>query len=340
MTTVVGWDIGGANLKAARVDGQAGPATVIEQAFPMWRDHARLPAALVEMAERIGPCSAMAVTMTAELADCFATKRAGVAFVLDAFAAAFPKLEPSVYGVDGRFHPVIQARARPLLVAAANWRASAALVARSFTDALFIDVGSTTTDLIPIVDGAVAVRGRTDTTRLRSGELVYTGVLRTPICAIVDHPPFRGRRCRVAAELFAVAADAYRWLGRIDETGYSCDTPDGRGSSRAESGARLARMICADLEALTDEGVTAIAEHILNAQIRQVAGGIRQVIERLGPRRPRTAVIAGQGAFLARLAAEGCDLQTRDLADELGPEAAKAAPAAAVAYLLTETLDP
>lgn len=276
----------------------------------------------------------MAVTMTAELADCFATKREGVAFVLDAFRSAFPDVQPWVYGVDGRFRSTEEARRRPHRVAAANWMASATLLARRFPDALFLDVGSTTTDVIPIRAGHVAARGWTDPARLRSGELVYTGALRTPVCAVVRSLPLRGRRCRVAAELFAVAADVHRWLGRIEETDYTCETPDGRGRGRLEAGARLARMVCADLELLGPSDITAIAEHVARAQVRQIAGGVRQVMRRLGPAGPRVAILAGQGAFLARDAAEEVGLATHDMAKDIGSAAARAAPAAAVAYLL------
>jgi probable H4MPT-linked C1 transfer pathway protein len=277
--------------------------------------------------------------MTAELADCFATKREGVAFVLDAFGTAFHGVEPRVYGVDGRFRSPQEARQRPLDVAAANWRASATLVARMFPDALFLDVGSTTTDIIPILAGRVAVRGRTDPARLRSGELVYTGALRTPVCAIVRSVPLGGRRCRVAAEHFAVAADVHLWLGRIEERDYTCDTPDGRGRSRSESGARLARIICADLEMLAPADITAIAVHVANAQVKQITSGIRQVMRRLGPACPSVAVLAGQGAFVASKATEELGLTIRDLANELGDAAARAAPAAAVAILLGELSD-
>ena len=136
----------------------------------------------------------MAVTMTAELADCFATKREGVAFVLDAFQTAFPEIDPWVYGVDGRFRSAAAARQRPLEVAAANWMASARFVARNVADALLLDVGSTTADVIPIVAGRAAARGQTDPDRLRTGELVYTGALRTPICTTCSRvdPPNTG----------------------------------------------------------------------------------------------------------------------------------------------------
>jgi probable H4MPT-linked C1 transfer pathway protein len=337
---ILGWDVGGANIKVARVDIDSRRVpTVVEQAFPLWREFNRLPSVLADLADRVGCAPAMAVTMTAELADCFATKRNGVAFVVDAFQAAFPGSMIWIYGIDGRFRSVDEARDHPQDVAAANWMASATLVARADPDALFLDVGSTTTDIIPIVAGQVVAEGCTDTTRLRCGELVYTGCLRTPVCAIVQWVPLGGGMCRVAAEHFAVAADVYRWLGQIDEAAYTCETADGRGRSRLESGARLARMVCADLETIGEDNLTAIARHVANVQIGQIAEGIRQVKERLGDRAPRAAVLAGSGAFVARAAAQSVGLVAREPGGGLGADAWRAAPAAAVAYLLSEIVD-
>lgn len=334
---VLGWDVGGANLKVARVSDER--LEVIERPFAIWREPHRLPALLGDAARRLGEARAMGVTMTAELADCFATKREGVVFVLDAFRTAFPDARPWIYGVDGRFRSADEARARPHEVAAANWMASATLVARTFPDALFLDVGSTTTDVIPIVDGRVVARGRSDTARLRTGELVFTGALRTPVCAVVRSVPVRGRRCRVAAEHFAIAADVHLWLGRIGPDDYACDTPDNRGRSRQEAGARLARMVCADLETLGAEDVSAIAEHVARAQLKQIGGGLAQVMRRLAPACPRLAVLAGQGAFLARAAAAEMGLETHDMASDVGMAGARAAPAAAVAFLLAALAD-
>ena len=280
---ILGWDVGGANIKMARIDGESRRAAVVERAFPLWREFSRLPAVLAALAEDgvrhvSGTCQTpawhaplMAVTMTAELADCFATKREGVGFVVGAFETAFPAAALWIYGVDGRFRSGDEARQRPHDVAAANWMASASFLARMFPDALLIDVGSTTTDIIPIVAGRVAVRGRTDPERLQTGELVYTGALRTPICAIVRSVPVHGRACRIAAEHFAIAADVHLWLGQIDERDYTCETPDGRGRSRPEAGARIARMVCADVEMFGPDEITAIAEHLSQAQVREIA---------------------------------------------------------------------
>jgi probable H4MPT-linked C1 transfer pathway protein len=335
---IVGWDIGGANIKAARIDDAQAEPLVVERALPLWREPQRLASVLTGVAESLVAVPTMAITMTAELADCFATKREGVASVLDAFRAAFPDIEPWVYGTDGAFRPAAAARRQPFRVAAANWMASATVVSRLFPDVLFIDVGGTTTDIIPIAGGRVVARGKTDPARLRSGELIYTGALRTPICAIVRSVPLHGRRCRVAAEHFAIAADAHLWRGAIDAADYTCDTPDGRGRSRLEAGARLARMVCADMEMLGPQSIDGIADHVARCQVDQIARGLRQVMRRLAGRSRHVAVVAGQGAFIARLAATDAGLATEDLAGALGAAAARAVPAAAVAYLLDDMI--
>jgi hypothetical protein len=308
--------------------------------FALWREPGRLWSVLEETARELGAETPekMAVTMTAELADCFETKRTGVLFVLDAFSRAFPRADLRIYGVDGRFRSSGEARLRPREVAAANWMASASLAAREVSDAVFMDVGSTTTDIIPIVDGRVVAEGRSDETRLSAGELVYTGVLRTPVCAAVRSVPLRGRMCRVAAEVFAVAADAHLWLGQIGEADYSCETPDGRGRTRHEAGARLARMVCADLEILDEDDLTSIARHVDRIQVRQITGGLRQVLRRLRPVRPSVAVLAGPGTFLSGRAAMAAGLTPTADASLCGPAASSCGPAVAVARLLALSL--
>src|SRR5262249_43386755 len=128
--------------------------------------------------------------------------------------------------------PVGAARDRPLPPAAANWLASALLVARTVRDAILVDCGGTTTDLIPIAGGEVVARGRTDLDRLRCAELVYTGALRTNVATIVRTVPIRGEPCPVASELFAISADAYLLLGRLTPEHCTCSFPDGRGTAQ------------------------------------------------------------------------------------------------------------
>ena len=196
-------DIGGANTKAARLQGAS--LRTVSRPFEVWRDREALVTVLREVAAEAGAADAVAITMTAELSDAFRTKREGVEFVLDAAQAALGELR--VLTVDGELVPAAEARARPWDVAAANWVATALAVAGTYPDALLIDVGSTTTDVIAVVGGRVAASGRNDLERLQAGELVYTGVLRTNLAAIAREVPVRGGWCPVASEFFAISAD-------------------------------------------------------------------------------------------------------------------------------------
>ncbi len=174
----IGLDIGGANIKVAHRDGPA-----LNVPFEVWKRPDELDHAIAIAAAAMPPSTRAAVTMTAELCDCYPTKTVGVHAVLDAIVAGLPDKAIVVWGVDGEFHSVAEVRRQPLLAAAANWLALANLAARLIpqTQGLLIDTGSTTTDIIPLDRGRVAARGRSDTERLQTGELIYAGVRRTPV---------------------------------------------------------------------------------------------------------------------------------------------------------------
>jgi probable H4MPT-linked C1 transfer pathway protein len=332
MTAVLGWDIGGVNTKVARVaDGHV--LAVRSRPFELQHDPGALVQVLRGLAADVGYSAgdAHAVTMTAELSQMFRTKREGVSFVVDAIEAAFPHDHVSVVAADGRFLSPSAARAEPLAVAAANWAATARFVSRHVTDALLIDIGTTTTDIVPIVGGAVAASGWTDPDRLASGELVYTGAVRTPVEAMASSVPYAGADAGIAAENFALAGDVHVWRGDLDPADYTAPTPDRRLATRDFAGERLARAICADREMLEPAGVSAIADALAAAQITRVA----DAIARVRARHPQlqSAVVTGLGDFIARRAATQAGLQVVALSSQIGDGAARCAPAASVALL-------
>jgi hypothetical protein len=333
MMGVVGWDVGGANIKAAHVcrDGGVCSVQTVSRPFEIWRGKESLPAVLRAVAEDLPPGDAMAVTMTAELSDAFRTKREGVGFVLDALASVTP-CTLTVFTTDGAFVDEATARARPLEVAASNWAATALLVSRHVPEALLVDVGTTTTDVIPIRAGQVAVRGRTDPARLLHGELVYTGAVRTNVAAVLSHVPLWGGECPVAAEYFAVSGDAHILLGTLDPKDYTCPTPDGRPAMPAFAAERLARVVCADGEMLGQPEIMEIARAVAEAQVTQIASAVSAVGGRFSS--PPEVLVTGQGGFLAHRAALRCGLASRDLSSVLGVDVGTAAPAVAVAWLL------
>jgi (4-(4-[2-(gamma-L-glutamylamino)ethyl]phenoxymethyl)furan-2-yl)methanamine synthase len=317
---VIGLDVGGANTKAAAVGGD-GRVRIVSEPFEVWRSPDRLADAIASVVGRLGLDGApVALTTTAELVDVFESKRVGVLSVLDAVATALPGRSLRVITTSGALIEIDRARADPLSCAAANWVATALLVARSLPDAILVDCGGTTTDVIPIAAGRLAARGRTDVQRLLTGELVYTGALRTNVAAIVSQVPIGGRPCPVSSELFAIAADAHRLRGDLSAAQCTCTFPDGRGPGPEHVRARLARVVCADPEQLAPGDLDAIAAAVHDAQVTAIATALGAVATRSAPGAPVVAV--GVGAFLARAAAARCVL---DVLDDAGMPLAGAA---------------
>src|SRR5262245_57559562 len=280
-------DIGGANTKAAWLHGET--LRTVSRPFEVWRDRAALAAVLREVADEVagGPSQAVAITTTAELSDAFRTKREGVAFVLDAARDALG--EVSVLTTAGELVPLDVARERPWDVAAANWVATALAVADAHPDALLIDVGSTTADVIPIAGGEVAATAHNDLDRLLAGELVYTGVLRTNLAAIAPRVPVGGGWCPVASEPFAISADVHLVLGHLVPETYDCPTPDGRPATVEFARERIARLVCSDVDQLDTSDIDAIAAYLHDEQVRQ----IEEAARRAGP---SSAVVVAIGA--------------------------------------------
>jgi probable H4MPT-linked C1 transfer pathway protein len=325
-------DVGGANTKAAWLHGET--LRTVSRPFEVWRDREALAAILREVAAEAvaGETHAVAITMTAELSDAFRTKREGVLFVLDAAQNALG--EVSVLTMAGQLVPVDVARERPWDVAAANWVATAMAVADAHPDALLIDVGSTTADVVPIAGGKVAATAHNDLDRLLAGELVYTGVLRTNLAAIAPRVPVRGGWCPVASEYFAISGDIHLVLGHLTPEAYDCPTPDGRPATVAYARERIARLVCSDVEQLGEAEIDAIAGFLHGEQVRALEEAARRVHRTLAPDAP--VVLAGAGAFLGREVAARLG---RAVAD--GPWSAadgEMAPAAALAALLAARL--
>lgn len=351
--TIVGWDIGGANLKQATNDGRAGL-----RPFELWRRPDDLAAELQTLFRPIASeTDALAVTITGELADCFATKSKGVDRILAAVEHVADARPVSVWSTGGRFMSVSEARSAPLSVAAANWHAlatwvgrlveaqphgSSAATARTTSglphSSLLIDVGSTTTDIIPIDHDQPRPRGLTDVARLQVGELIYTGVRRTPLCAVLPRVRWRCVETPVAAELFATMLDVYLLLGDIPPDEQDCHTANGQPATIACAHDRIARMLCCDRDELPFIDAVDLARQWAAAQQCCISERVKSVASQL-PGPCSAVVLSGSGEFLARRVLDGLgeelSLVARiSLTDRFGPSLAESACAFAVASLL------
>lgn len=318
---IIGLDIGGANTKIASFDG-----TLAELHYlPLWKN-TRLPEILKEISERLQP-EKVAVVMTGELADCFKNKEEGIRFIKDSVDSAFGFSKVSYINNMGRFQSGTDSL-RDL--AAANWAASARLIGAEIGDCIFVDVGSTTSDIIPIISGEHKA-GLTDFERLKRGELVYSGILRTNLAAILRRIKVEQGWCRTASELFATSADVYLLLGDIDEDMYACETADGAGRRKIDAMRRIARLVCADLSEIKEKDIYEIAVQVKEKQISILTQALFEVAERNGLDR---IAAAGLGEFLIKEAAESLGFEYFSVSEYWGEEISKVFPAYAAARLL------
>ncbi len=281
---VIGLDIGGANLKAATSGGQARTSP-----FELWKHPDQLGDALLALLHG-WPLGRLAVTMTGELCDCYETKRDGVSRILAQVGKAFPSSTIKVWSTSGRFVSTTEAMQNPIEVAAANWHALATYLARRYRNGLMIDIGSTTSDIIALHEGKPLAEGLTDAARLESKELVYTGVKRTPICALVNEG--------VTAEFFATIQDAYLALGMTPGDPNDLTTADARPATKKFAHARLARMLGGDGETITDADTKKLASQAVDRQRSMLANAIRTVVGRF-PTKLDRIICSGSGEFLA-----------------------------------------
>jgi probable H4MPT-linked C1 transfer pathway protein len=331
---LVALDIGGANLKAA--DGLGWTASSL---FPLWKRWQELPEALAALVADRRP-SRLVATMTGEICDCYPSRAAGVAHIVESLIAASHavgcKDPPGVYLLDGRVVGPLEAVREWGLASASNWHAVATVAGDIVKDtrAFLVDIGSTTTDIIPIENRSPAPLAHDDAGRMLSGELVYTGIARTAVAAIVRRLPHRGVWRPVASELFAESRDAWLTLEGIPEDATARDTADNGPATRDAARVRLARTMLLDPETFSDEDAATAAEWIANRQASQIARAARRVARAVGWL-PEAIVLSGHGEALASraLAAAGWNLPIVRLADSLGPAVARVAPAYALALI-------
>jgi len=271
---IIGIDIGGANLKVFTGDH------VDIHYCPLWKE-----APIQEILHPYQHARSVAVVMSGELADSFSSKMEGISFIVQEVLSVFP--DAVFYGVDGSFHtkPCIE-------LAAANWLAACDALAATYPNAVLVDVGSTTTDIIPL-QNARDLLGYTDLKRLQDGYLLYIGMLRTPIATLISEVELEGIKTAVSTEFFANAADAHLIMNTITPELYTCERADGGDISYEACVRRISRVVCADPEELGEGGPEQIAQAFIERQREITLSGVKNVCELVGT---SEVICAGIGA--------------------------------------------
>jgi (4-(4-[2-(gamma-L-glutamylamino)ethyl]phenoxymethyl)furan-2-yl)methanamine synthase len=299
----IGWDIGGANLKAVLIDAQGTALSAIQLPCELWKGTGRLALAMQQVLQTLNvSIHHSVVTMTGELVDLFPNRHVGVCAIAQV-ATQQLKHTTKLYASSAGFVPYEEVSMHSAEIASMNWHASAKYVAQHVENALFVDIGSTTADMIPIQHNKLSNIGYTDAERMANNELVYTGVVRTPLMALANQVEFKQRQYHMAAEYFASIADVYRLLQQLPAQSDMADTADGQDKTAIASARRIARMIGHDFEDASMADWIILANQFKNLHIKQLQQAMMQYIQK----QPLTIVGAGAGEFLVQEIAQLCD---------------------------------
>ncbi len=339
---IIGWDVGGAHLKAALLGPDGALQQVLQVPCPLWRGLHELELAIDIMLNAFKVSSALhAVTMTGELVDLFANRREGVlaiSRVMQTKLNCAPNLNCLKF-YTGVLNPALNSNLNPNLVrllsangfvsfdevedywpfiASANWQASASFVAQKIECGLFVDIGSTTTDFVLLENNKPACIGFTDAARMQTDELVYTGVVRTPLMAVAQRIEFQRGMTSVAAEFFATTADVYRMTGDLSAEDDMADTADAQDKGQLTSARRIARMIGHDVEDAPIMDWHNLAEQFKWQQISRLQTVVTKHISRLSNENKKQSMVligSGAGGFLVAAIAKNLAIPYIDVAD-------------------------
>ena len=339
----MGWDLGGAHIKTVELDGRGAVLSVALVPCPLWQGLDRLEEGVDQVLALSGRAIFRhAITMTGEMVDLFPNRASGVETLISVMRGRFPEAQLLIYaGHDGFLDPRSASEA-PSRVASANWMASASLTASTLPEGLLVDVGSTTTDLVPFRDGRVSASGRDDHQRLEREELVYTGVTRTPLTAVARKAAFAGRWVPLMSEHFATTADIYRLTGDLPDGADLLPSADNGPKDLRGSARRLARMLGLDSTVAELSAWRLLARQLAERQLRTLADACDRTLSRGDLSDDAPLVGAGVGRFLVKRLAERLERpyvrfgQFLDVRQGVQVDVADCAPAAAVACLALE----
>ena len=235
---IIGWDIGGAHIKAAKIDFKKKTSKTEQIYSPIWKNVNNLKKSIKLIKKKLGKTNYHAITMTAELSDIFPDRKKGVNHVVNLSSKILGEKNIFFYSKKSFLIKKLAIK-KPFELNSMNWHATASFVSNFFPNCILVDIGSSTTDIIQIKNKEIISKGVNDYQRLKSNELIYLGVLRTPIQAVE-------KKKNLINENFANLSDVYRVLNKIPSTVDLLPTLDHKTKNKHDSARRIARIFGKD----------------------------------------------------------------------------------------------
>lgn len=276
----IGWDIGGAHTKYT-INSKAlvKPDSIIIP-LQLWKSLEPLKKLINDIYDKYSHRYTIinGLTMSGEMCDSFNNREEGVKKILSLFNRGSSKnyIYTSKHGIV----PMNKYK-NCKYIASMNWHIIASYVKNIYKNVIAIDLGSTTTDIILIKNYKCINQRIDDHTGLKSSELIYTGVLRTPIFSVVKSISYNRQIYNLIPENYATMADIYRVLGVIGSQEDYSTTADGRSKSQLNSFMRVSRLLGLDYTSKYKKLILGLSRKIMSEHYDQIRYNIHSHITKL-----------------------------------------------------------
>ena len=256
----LGWDIGGAHIKLSTIKPNSFSFNIYK--CNLWKSTDLLKKILHSVCRKYkrGFNIINVITMSGEMCDIFDSRNQGVKHILEIFKNI--NKENYVFSTKKPFFFKLSKKINPESISSANWFATAKFLETKVNNAIAVDVGSTTTDIIVIKKGVCINKNYSDFSRLQSSELIYMGILRTPIHAVTKEIYSGQKKFSIIPENFSNMSDVYRILSDIKPKIDYSENCDSKNKSYRNSLVRFSRIIGFDYHSKNERIVINLAKKI------------------------------------------------------------------------------
>ncbi len=260
----LGIDIGGAHIKLVGLDEKKELIFVDYLKFYFWKEEKSINKIFNYINSKSNKNTLSGITMTAELCDIFKNRVDGFRKIYN-----YCKKLKNNYFFYTKSKKIFEKKNYSAIVSM-NWHSIGRLLEKKYKNAIIVDFGSTTTDIICIKNYVIQNKNFDDFSRINSSELVYTGLTRTPIFAINSKVKINGKNFEIIPEFFSDMSDVYR-INSILKKEFDIDeTADGKKRSKFLSYSRLSRNFGLDHKKSNQNLIKDLSKKIINTQLERI----------------------------------------------------------------------
>ncbi len=217
------------------------------------RDRKILMAEVKSLLRSIADYQIQKFILTSTASSVFDSAYEHIKFINDVVSKFIYETNILWWSIDCEFVSGKQAITKPEKVCSAGWKALAKTLSLKSKNTLIVEFGARSTSIIPINNGKIKSKARSDFERIQSKELLFFGALETNAAFIEPILKINNKEYALSWEYHANTADIFLVSEDIDTSDYVNNTPDGKEKNIKAALKRIRKMFSINNDKLIDD---------------------------------------------------------------------------------------